>query len=119
MGKKKKFDEAKARRRLYKKIIADPETMNALKQVASFNSRIAQLEEQLHALVESIDQSDLFFHESLKWTTSGKALPLQSYTINDEYWWKYGDNSHEYDAKALAKNLSIYAAFAERDGMGA
>lgn len=116
---KKKFDQDKAKRRLYKKIIADPETMNALTQVAAFNRRIAELQEQLYALVVSVDQSELFFKESLKWTAFGKALPLQSYTINDEYWWEYGDNSHEYDAKALARNLALYASLMERDGVGA
>lgn len=115
---KKKFDEDKARRRMYKKIISDPETMNALTQVAAFNHRIDQLKEQLYALVSSIDQSELFFIESLKWTC-GKALPLQSYTINDAYWWEYGDNSSDYDAKGLAKSLALYAAMQERDGMGA
>lgn len=119
MGKKKKFDEDKARRRWLRLIKSDTETMTALAGVASFNRRIAQLQEQLYALVHSIDESTLVFNESLKFPKSGNALPIRDYTINAEHWWEYGDNSDQSGPEELAKNLARYAGLSERDGFGA
>ena len=115
---KKKFDEDKAKRRWLKRFIADPDTMLALQQVGVFNRRIEQLRSQLQAMLESIDQSDLVRNEVMNLPHSDKALPIHHYTVNGEYWWEYGDNAHEYDAKKLAQNLALFASFMERDGVG-
>jgi hypothetical protein len=115
---KKKFDEDKAKRRWLKRFIADPDTMSALHQVGVFNRRIEQLRSQLQAMLESIDQSDLVRNEVMNLPHSDKALPIHHYTVNGEYWWEYGDNAHEYDAKKLAQNLALFASFMERDGVG-
>ena len=113
----KKFNQEAAKRRWLKQIKADPYIMDRVTQIAAICQNIAQLKDRLRGLAREIDQSELVFLNELSF---GKpSLDISSYTINDEYWWQYGDNSDQYGPPEQVKNLALYASIKEADGMRA